>query len=50
MPGTIELETGIISHVVCGTCAEMSVNEAHPNTKRPIVGTLVPNGRRLRAW
>jgi Sugar-transfer associated ATP-grasp len=38
----IEIETGIISRVVRGTGAEMSVNEAHPGTKRPIVGTLIP--------
>jgi hypothetical protein len=50
MLGAIELETGIISRVVRGTGAEMSLNEAHQETKRPIVGTLIPNGRRLRAW
>lgn len=42
MLGAIEIETGIISRVVRGTGAEMSVNEAHPDTKRPIVGTLIP--------
>jgi hypothetical protein len=42
MLGAIELETGIISRVVRGTGAEMSLNEVHLNTKRPIVGTLVP--------
>ena len=42
MLGAIELETGIISRVVRGTGAEMSVNEAHPDTKRPIIGTLIP--------
>jgi hypothetical protein len=41
MLGAIELETGIISRVVRGTGAEMSLNEAHPDTKRPIVGTLI---------
>jgi hypothetical protein len=47
MLGAIELETGIISRVVCGTGAEMSVNEARPDTKRPIVGTLVPQWEAL---
>ena len=42
MLGAIELETGIISRVVRGTGAEMSLNETHPDTKRPIVGTLIP--------
>jgi hypothetical protein len=42
MLGAIELETGIISRVVRGTGAEMSLNEAHPDTERPIVGTLIP--------
>ena len=42
MLGAIEIETGIISRVVRGTGAEMSVNEAHPDTKRSIVGTLIP--------
>ena len=42
MLGAIEIETGIISRAVRGTGAEMSVNEAHPDTKRPIIGTLIP--------
>ncbi|MGC1890896.1 MAG: sugar-transfer associated ATP-grasp domain-containing protein [Stellaceae bacterium] len=42
MLGAIEIETGLISRVIRGTGAEMSVNEAHPDTKRPIVGTLIP--------
>ena len=41
MLGAIEFETGIISRVVRGTGAEISVNEAHPDTKRAIVGTLI---------
>jgi hypothetical protein len=42
MLGAIELETGIISRVVRGTGAEMSLNEAYPDTKQPIIGTLIP--------
>jgi len=47
MLGAIELETGIISRVVRGTGAEMSLNEAHPDTKRPIIGTLIPQWEAL---
>ena len=42
MLGAIELETGIITRVLRGTGVEMSLNETHPDTKRPIVGTLMP--------
>ncbi len=42
MLAAIELETGIISRVVRGTGVEMSLNEVHPDTKRPIAGTLIP--------
>jgi len=47
MLGAIELETGIISRVVRGTGVEMSVNETHPDTKRPIIGTLIPQWNAL---
>ena len=42
MLGAIELETGLISRVMRGTGVEMSLNEAHPDTRQPIVGTLIP--------
>jgi hypothetical protein len=42
MLGAIELETWIISRVVCGTGVEMRLNKAHPDTQRPIVRTLIP--------
>jgi hypothetical protein len=42
MLGAIELGTGIITRVLRGTGVEMSLNETHPDTKRPIVGTLIP--------
>jgi hypothetical protein len=45
--GAIELETGLISRVVRGTGVEMSLNEAHPDTRRPIVGTLIPQWEAL---
>jgi hypothetical protein len=35
--------------VVRGAGAEMSLNEARPDTKQPIVGALIPKWRRLRA-
>jgi hypothetical protein len=47
MLGAIELETGLISRVVRGTGVEMSLNEAHPDTRRPIVGTLIPQWEAL---
>jgi hypothetical protein len=47
MLGAIDLETGLISRVVRGTGVGMSLNEAHPDTKRPIVGTLVPRWEAL---
>ena len=47
MLGAIELETGLINRVVRGTGAEMSLDEAHPDTKRPIVGTLIPQWEAL---
>jgi hypothetical protein len=50
MLGAIGLETGLISRVVRGTSAEMSLNEAHPNTNGRSSGHCYPNGRRLRAW
>ena len=53
MLGAIELETGLISRVVRGTGVEMSLNEAHPDTRRPIIGTLIPQWEaltRLAVW
>jgi hypothetical protein len=47
MLGAIELETGLIGRVVRGTGAEMSLNEAHPDTKRPIVRILIPQWEAL---
>ena len=47
MLGAIELETGFISRVVRGTGVEMSLNEAHPDTRRPIIGTLIPQWEAL---
>jgi hypothetical protein len=47
MLGAIELKTGLISRVVRGAGVEMSLNEAHPDTKRPIVGTLIPRWEAL---
>lgn len=47
MLGAIELETGLISRVVRGTGVEMSLDEAHPDTRRAIVGTLIPQWEAL---
>ena len=43
----IELETGLTRRVVRGTGAETSLEAAHPDTKRPIVGTLIPQWEAL---
>jgi hypothetical protein len=47
MLGAIELDTGIIHRVVRGTGADLAVNEPHPDTGRPIVGTAIPDWSRL---
>ena len=47
MLGAIELKTGIITRVLRGTGVEMSLNEAHPDTRQPIVGTLIPQWKAL---
>ena len=47
MLGAIDFETGLINRVVRGTGTEMSLDEAHPDTKRPIVGTLIPQWEAL---
>jgi hypothetical protein len=47
MLGAIELKTGLISRVVRGTGVEMNLNEAHPDTRRPIIDTLIPQREAL---
>ena len=47
MLGAIELKTGIITRVLRGTGVEMSLNETHPDTRQPIVGTLIPQWKAL---
>jgi hypothetical protein len=48
MLGAIDLDTGRIRRVVRGTGAEMSIDEAHPNTHCPILGTPIPNWEALQ--
>lgn len=43
MLGAINLETGLITRVVRGTGVELTLNEVHPDTGRPILGTPVPD-------
>jgi hypothetical protein len=42
MLGAIDLDTGRIRRVVRGTGAEMTIDEAHPDTTQPIIGTTIP--------
>ena len=49
MLGAIDLATGRITRTVRGTCADLTANENHPDTKRPIVGTTIPDWDRLTA-
>ena len=41
--GAIDIATGNITRVVCGTGLTLEENGLHPDTQQPIVGTTVPN-------
>jgi hypothetical protein len=47
MLGAIELTSGIIQRVVRGAGADLAVNEPHPDTGRPLIGTPIPDWPRL---
>ena len=47
MLGAIELTSGIIQRVVRGAGADLAVNEPHPDTGRPVIGTPIPDWPRL---
>jgi hypothetical protein len=47
MLGAVELKTGIIHRVVRGTGAGLAVNEPHPDSGRPVMGTPIPEWPRL---
>jgi len=42
MLGAVDRDTGVIRRVVRGTGAGMVVDEAHPDTGQPIIGTTLP--------
>ena len=42
MLGAVNLVAGVIERVVRGTGAEMTVNEAHPDSGQPLTGTCLP--------
>lgn len=48
MLGTIDLESGTIRRVVCGSGAGLSVNPAHPDSCHPVVGTKIPEWDSIR--
>jgi hypothetical protein len=48
MLGAIDLETGGIFRVVCGTGAGLEINGNHRDTGQPIVGTLIPGWDRIQ--
>ena len=47
MLGAIDLDAGLITRVVVGTGAEMTVDDVHPDTGRTITGTPIPDWPRL---
>jgi hypothetical protein len=48
MLGAIDLESGKILRSVCGSDAELRVNDPHPDTGRPIVGAQLPEWNRVK--
>jgi hypothetical protein len=48
MLGAIDLDTGRIRRVVRGTGAGMTINEPHPDTTQPIIGTTIPEWEALQ--
>lgn len=49
MLGAIDLEAGRITRTVRGTGADLTANENHPGTNRPIVGAVIPDWEWLTA-
>jgi hypothetical protein len=47
MLGAVDLETGQITRSVRGTGADLVVNEHHPDTDKPAIGTAIPEWDRL---
>jgi hypothetical protein len=43
MLGAIDLESGIISRAVRSTGGDLAINEPHPDTRRSVVGTPIPD-------
>jgi hypothetical protein len=48
MLGAIDLESGQIIRTVCGSGAELRVNDVHPDTGRQLVGTQISNWNMLK--
>jgi hypothetical protein len=47
MLGAVDLETGRITRTVRGTGADLAINENHPDTDKPVIGTAIPEWERL---
>lgn len=47
MLGAVDRATGEVTRVVRGTGAEMRVDDPHPDTGAPLVGTIIPGWPRL---
>jgi hypothetical protein len=43
MLGAVDLESGKIIRSVCGSGAELRLNDPHPDTGRPVVGVQIPD-------
>ncbi len=48
MLAAIDMNEGIITRVVRGTGAEMKINESHPDTGNPILGTVIPDWEQVK--
>jgi hypothetical protein len=48
MLGVIDLESGKILRSVCGSGAELRVNDPHPDTGRPIIGAEIPDWNQVK--
>lgn len=49
MLGAVDVRSGRVQRVVAGTGLDMTVDDPHPDTGQPIVGTLIPDWQCLAA-
>ena len=48
MLGAIDLESGKIVRSVCGSGAELRLNDPHPDTGRPVIAAQIPDWNRVK--